>query len=151
MIKLGVDKCHRVNPVFAFFNGFNYAFVFNVFELKIEDSTKLSGLWRNLYKSEDYTIPVEANFGNAFRFTAAKEDLMKATDEKIADAIIGVREGKVKIKPGYDGVYGQPVFDAIIVVGRFKASIFDTFKIISNGATSFDVVFVSSKTLALTP
>lgn len=49
----------------------------SVFELKIEDSTKLSGLWRNLYKSEDYTIPVEANFGDSFRFSAAKEDLMK--------------------------------------------------------------------------
>jgi uncharacterized protein (TIGR00375 family) len=41
----------------------------------------------------------------------SKGDLMKATDEKTANAIIGVREGKVKIKPGYDGVYGQPVFE----------------------------------------
>ena len=42
---------------------------------------------------------------------AKKEDLIKATDEKIADAIIAVREGEVKIKPGYDGVYGQLVFE----------------------------------------
>ena len=42
---------------------------------------------------------------------ATKEDLIKVTDEKIADAIITVREGKVKIKPGYDGVYGQPTFE----------------------------------------
>ena len=40
-----------------------------------------------------------------------KEDLMKVTDVKIADAIIAAREGRVKIKPGYDGVYGQPVFE----------------------------------------
>ena len=40
-----------------------------------------------------------------------KEDLIKATDEKIADAIIAAREGKIKIKPGYDGVYGEPVFE----------------------------------------
>ena len=39
-----------------------------------------------------------------------KEDLIKVTDEKIADAIIKTREGKIKIKPGYDGVYGQPIF-----------------------------------------
>ena len=42
---------------------------------------------------------------------AKKEDLIKATDEKIADAIIAVRERKIKIKPGYDGVYGQLVFE----------------------------------------
>jgi len=42
---------------------------------------------------------------------AKKESLDKVTDEKIADAIIKVREGKVKIKPGYDGVYGQLMFD----------------------------------------
>ncbi|MCH8329722.1 MAG: DNA helicase UvrD [Nanoarchaeota archaeon] len=41
---------------------------------------------------------------------AKREDLIKTTNEKIADAIIKVREGKIKIKPGYDGVYGQPVF-----------------------------------------
>ncbi len=39
------------------------------------------------------------------------EDLIKTTNEKIADAIIKVREGKVKYEPGYDGVYGKPIFD----------------------------------------
>jgi len=34
------------------------------------------------------------------------EELIKVTSERIADAIIATREGKVKIKPGYDGVYG---------------------------------------------
>jgi len=43
-----------------------------------------------------------------------KEDLIKICDEKIADAILKMREGKVKIKPGYDGVYGQPIFDNIL-------------------------------------
>ncbi len=53
------------------------------------------------------------NFQTEFNILieAKKEDLVKATDEKIADAIISVRERKVKIKPGYDGVYGQPIFE----------------------------------------
>ena len=53
------------------------------------------------------------NFQTEFNvlIEAKKEDLIKAANEKIADAIIAVREGKVKIKPGYDGVYGQLVFE----------------------------------------
>jgi len=42
---------------------------------------------------------------------ANKEDLVKYTNKKIADAIIGVREGKIKIKPGYDGIYGKLIFN----------------------------------------
>jgi uncharacterized protein (TIGR00375 family) len=53
------------------------------------------------------------NFNSEFEILleAKKEDLIKATDGKIADAIIDAREGKIKIKPGYDGVYGQPIFE----------------------------------------
>ncbi|MBW2975826.1 endonuclease Q family protein [Candidatus Woesearchaeota archaeon] len=43
---------------------------------------------------------------------AEKEELEKAADEKVAEAIINNREGKIKINPGYDGVYGQPVFSS---------------------------------------
>ncbi len=52
-------------------------------------------------------------FGNEFNvlLNVPKEHLLEATKESIADAIIKVREGKVKYIPGYDGVYGQPVFD----------------------------------------
>ena len=39
------------------------------------------------------------------------EELKKHTDEKIAEAIVNVREGRVRIQPGYDGEYGYPVFD----------------------------------------
>ena len=42
---------------------------------------------------------------------ADRETIAKLSNEKIADAIIKVREGKVKFKPGYDGVYGQPIFN----------------------------------------
>ncbi len=51
-------------------------------------------------------------FGNELKvlLDASKADLMKATDRKIADAIIKIRDGKVGYTPGYDGVYGVPMF-----------------------------------------
>jgi uncharacterized protein (TIGR00375 family) len=52
-------------------------------------------------------------FDNEFNvlLNVPKEQLLQVTKESIANAIIKVREGKVKYIPGYDGVYGQPVFD----------------------------------------
>jgi uncharacterized protein (TIGR00375 family) len=53
------------------------------------------------------------NFGNELNvlLNVPKEELLKVTNEKIADAIIKVREGKVKYRPGYDGTYGVAIFD----------------------------------------
>jgi uncharacterized protein (TIGR00375 family) len=55
------------------------------------------------------------HFGNEFNIllNVSKEDLVKITDERIADAIIKIREGKINYIPGYDGVYGEPVFEKI--------------------------------------
>lgn len=39
----------------------------------------------------------------------SKEDLLKVTNEKMAQAIIDNRVGKINVKPGYDGVYGIPL------------------------------------------
>jgi len=38
------------------------------------------------------------------------EELKRVADEKLAKAIIYNRNGKIEIKPGYDGEYGIPVF-----------------------------------------
>ncbi len=52
-------------------------------------------------------------FGNELNvlLNVNREELMKVTSEKIADAIIKVREGKIRFIAGYDGVYGQPIFN----------------------------------------
>jgi len=40
---------------------------------------------------------------------APMEEMVKIVDPMVAEAVVRVREGKVKILPGYDGVYGQLV------------------------------------------
>jgi PHP family Zn ribbon phosphoesterase len=39
------------------------------------------------------------------------DELNKLTDEKIAEAIIRIRNQGIKIKPGFDGEYGYPLFN----------------------------------------
>jgi len=52
-------------------------------------------------------------FGNELNvlLNVNRDQLAKVTSEKIADAIIKVRENKVRFHAGYDGNYGIPIFD----------------------------------------
>jgi uncharacterized protein (TIGR00375 family) len=54
-------------------------------------------------------------FGNEFNvlLNVSREDLEKITEKNLVDIIMLNREGKIKVIPGYDGVYGQPVLDEI--------------------------------------
>jgi len=52
-----------------------------------------------------------ARFGDEYTvlIDAPREEMSKIVDPQIAEAIVRVREEKVKVIPGYDGVYGQLV------------------------------------------
>jgi uncharacterized protein (TIGR00375 family) len=52
---------------------------------------------------------ITSHFGNEFRILLElpEKDLLASMEQKIARAVIKVREEKVEIRPGYDGVYGQ--------------------------------------------
>ncbi len=52
-------------------------------------------------------------FGNEFAvlIDASREEIEKLVAPKIADAIMKNRIGAIEVKPGYDGVYGVPIFD----------------------------------------
>jgi len=56
-------------------------------------------------------------FGNEFNvlLKASRDELIKVTHEKIAESILKIREGHVKFIPGYDGVYGKPIFNENIL------------------------------------
>jgi len=61
-------------------------------------------------------------FGNELNvlLNAPKEELLEITNEEIANAIIKVREGRIKYIAGADGEYGVPIFDEKIVQKRMK-------------------------------
>ena len=61
---------------------------------------------------EEYHKLINA-FGNEFEImlNAEEKELKKITTEKIAENILRNRFQKIPFKPGYDGVYGVPIFD----------------------------------------
>jgi uncharacterized protein (TIGR00375 family) len=63
-------------------------------------------------------------FGNELNvlLNADKDELMKVANEKVVDAITKIRNGTVRFQPGYDGEYGQPIFDESIQITRSFAN-----------------------------
>ncbi|MFH1237592.1 MAG: endonuclease Q family protein [Candidatus Aenigmatarchaeota archaeon] len=57
---------------------------------------------------EEYNKLVAA-FGSELKvlLDASDDQLKVSTSERVANLLLSVRNGKVKIKPGYDGVYGE--------------------------------------------
>ncbi|MBI2137010.1 DNA helicase UvrD, partial [Candidatus Woesearchaeota archaeon] len=54
-------------------------------------------------------------FGSEFNILleAGREDMETIADKKLADAIMLNREGKIVVKPGYDGEYGVPIIGEV--------------------------------------
>jgi len=63
-------------------------------------------VWEEYYK-------LIKEFGNEFNvlLNVDEKELLKAVNEKITKNIIKNRLQKIPFKPGYDGVYGVPIFD----------------------------------------
>ncbi|MFA5084465.1 MAG: endonuclease Q family protein [Candidatus Paceibacterota bacterium] len=62
---------------------------------------------------QEYNKLIDA-FGNELNILLdiSADELRKATAEKIVQVILKNREGKIKVKPGYDGEYGVLVLEA---------------------------------------
>lgn len=52
-----------------------------------------------------------------------EEELKRITDEKIVESIMLNREGKIKVKPGYDGEYGVPLLPGVEVKEEVNISV----------------------------
>ena len=54
-------------------------------------------------------------FGSEYRvlLEAGQGEMARVVDPKIAEAVVRVRDGRVKIEPGFDGEYGKPLFEGV--------------------------------------
>jgi len=74
------------------------------------------------------------NFGDEYAVLvdASADALSRFVDEKIAETIVRVREGHVKVVPGYDGVYGR-----LVVYGDDFAEKLDSRRVQQMNLTDF--------------
>jgi uncharacterized protein (TIGR00375 family) len=62
---------------------------------------------------DEYTVLIDA----------PREALVEAVDASIADAVLGVRAGSIRVVPGYDGVYGKLDLSASTAEKRPRESV----------------------------
>jgi len=74
-------------------------------------ATVLSVAYPSVQKVWDVYNTLVARFGDEYTVLigASLDEMSKIVEPRIAEAIVRVREEKIKISPGYDGVYGQLV------------------------------------------
>ncbi|MFP4403182.1 MAG: endonuclease Q family protein [Candidatus Woesearchaeota archaeon] len=77
---------------------------------EIISNIKNKGILTKTVWQEYYKILKIGKNENDVLLNVSKKELLKQTDEKIADAIILNREQKIIVSSGYDGVYGKPLF-----------------------------------------
>ena len=88
-------------------------------------SQKVWKYYNELIKAFDNEINVLLNVN--------EDELKKTTTEKIAEIIIKNREGRIEVKPGYDGEYGKPIFneedkeEELITKAKYKQTGLDEF------------------------
>ncbi len=72
-------------------------------------ATVLGVSYPSVQKVWDIYNTLIARFGNEYNvlINASREEISKVVNPEIAEAIVRVREEKVRVIPGYDGVYGQ--------------------------------------------
>jgi len=61
---------------------------------------------------EEYDRLIKA-FGSEFSvlLDAEKDEMLKVASEAVTGAVLKIREGKIRVRPGYDGIYGKLLLD----------------------------------------
>lgn len=78
-------------------------------------SYNISQLWGKKVFATYYKLIEQ--FGNEFNvlLNADEEEIKKSVGENLANLIIKNRNGQIKVEPGYDGVYGKPILERMMV------------------------------------